>query len=120
MVNALSFPPPPHTTDDTPRVRLAPVVNRYVETELLSMKSLFEEKEAVLRQELSGDRERLVQEVESLRKQVEEATAGRIAAEVRFCFYLYFFSFFFTPVLFLFVLISLHCVVLVFSLRRQG
>lgn len=60
------------------------VVNRYVENELLSMKSLFEEKEAGLRQELSEDRERLVQELESLRKRAEEATAGRIAAEVIF------------------------------------
>lgn len=56
---------------------------RYVENELLGMKSLFESKEACLRQELTRERDQLAREADVLRRRVEEAETGRTAAEVR-------------------------------------
>lgn len=56
---------------------------RYVENELLGMKSLFENKEACLRQELKEEREKLVKAGDGLRRQIEEEKEGRVAAEVR-------------------------------------
>ncbi|CAM9784123.1 unnamed protein product [Ectocarpus sp. 4 AP-2014] len=58
--------------------RVAPL---YVENELLGMKSLFESKEACLRQELSEERDKLAGEVGVLRQRLEQAEAGRAAAE---------------------------------------
>lgn len=66
-------PPPPHG---------ACLLYRYVENELLGMKSLFESKEACLRQELSEERDKLAGEVGVLRQRLEQAEAGRAAAEV--------------------------------------
>ncbi|CAM9305835.1 unnamed protein product [Scytosiphon promiscuus] len=53
----------------------------YVENELLGMKSLFEDKEACLRRELSEERDRLAREVGELKQELEQAEAGRAAAE---------------------------------------
>lgn len=55
---------------------------RYVENELLGMKSLFESKEACLREELGEERDRLAREAAVLRQRLERAEAGRAAAEV--------------------------------------
>lgn len=49
------------------------------------MKSLFEGKEACLRQELGEERDKLAHEVAPLRQRLEQAEAGRAAAEV--CMY---------------------------------
>lgn len=57
--------------------------SRYVEGELLGMKSLFEDKEASLRQELGEERDKLKGEAAVLRQRLEEAETGRAAAEVR-------------------------------------
>ncbi|CAM9225275.1 unnamed protein product [Pylaiella littoralis] len=54
---------------------------RYVENELLGMKSLFEKKEACLRQALSEERDKLTREATLLRQRLELAEAGRTAAE---------------------------------------
>lgn len=56
---------------------------RYVENELLNMKSLFEEKEACLRRELEEERVALEREASDLRKNVEAASSEKAAAEVR-------------------------------------
>ncbi|CAM9670378.1 unnamed protein product [Ectocarpus sp. 6 AP-2014] len=58
--------------------RVAPL---YVENELLGMKSLFESKEACLRQELGEERDKLAGEVGVLRQRLEQAEEGRAAAE---------------------------------------
>ncbi|CAM9974583.1 unnamed protein product, partial [Ectocarpus sp. 12 AP-2014] len=58
--------------------RVAPL---YVENELLGMKSMFESKEACLRQELSEERDKLASEVGVLKQRLEQAEAGRAAAE---------------------------------------
>lgn len=69
---------------ELPRAFSVPAVPcRYVEYELLSMKSLFEQKEAGLQEELRGERELLAQEIEVLRQRAQEATARRTIAEVR-------------------------------------
>lgn len=47
------------------------------------MKSLFDNKEASLREEIGEEREKLKCEVAVLRQRLEEAEAGRAAAEVR-------------------------------------
>lgn len=47
------------------------------------MKSLFEDKEASLRQELGEERDKLKGEAAVLRQRLEEAETGRAAAEVR-------------------------------------
>ncbi|CAB1120640.1 unnamed protein product [Ectocarpus sp. CCAP 1310/34] len=60
--------------------RVAPLLS-YVENELLGMKSMFERKEACLRQELSEERDKLAGEVGVLRQRLEQAEAGRAAAE---------------------------------------
>ncbi|CAM9980785.1 unnamed protein product [Ectocarpus sp. 12 AP-2014] len=57
------------------------VATLYVENELLGMKSMFESKEACLRQELSEERDKLAGEVGVLRQRLEQAEAGRAAAE---------------------------------------
>lgn len=52
------------------------------------MKSLFESKEASLRQELGEERNTLAREAEELKRKAAQAAAGRTAAEVnakRFC-----------------------------------
>ncbi|CBJ29266.1 Hypothetical leucine rich repeat protein [Ectocarpus siliculosus] len=54
---------------------------RYVENELLGMKSLFESKEACLRQELGEERDKLAGEVGVLRQRLEQAEESRAAAE---------------------------------------
>lgn len=46
------------------------------------MKGLFESKEASLRQEVSEEREKLAREADVLRGRLDEATAGRAAAQV--------------------------------------
>lgn len=47
------------------------------------MKSLFEDKEACLREELGQERDTLAREAALLRQRLEQAEAGRAAAEVR-------------------------------------
>eukprot|EP00903_Cladosiphon_okamuranus_P006766 g6598.t1 len=54
---------------------------RYVENELLGMKSLFESKEACLREELGDERDKLAREAAVLRERLEQAEAGKAAAE---------------------------------------
>lgn len=79
-LHACPHPPP---LFPAPTLPPAPFPSRYVENELLGMKSLFDSKEACLRQELSEERDRLAREADVLKQQVEEATAGRAAAGVR-------------------------------------
>lgn len=67
-----------------PPRRSRTVYHRYVENELLGMKSLFENKEACLRRELSEERDKLASEIDVLKQQLEQAEAGRAAAEVCF------------------------------------
>lgn len=75
--------PHPSPLFPAPTLPPAPFPSRYVENELLGMKSLFDSKEACLRQELSEERDRLAREAGVLKQQVEEATAARAAAGVR-------------------------------------
>lgn len=46
------------------------------------MKSLFADKEAWLREELSEERDKLAREAAVLRERLEQAEAGKVAAEV--------------------------------------
>lgn len=61
---------------------LLSTVVRYVEKELLGMKSLFEDKEACLRLEFQEEKEKLAQKASGLRRQAEEASAEKVTAQV--------------------------------------
>lgn len=66
----------------SPLTRRAKNHPRYVENELLGMKSLFENKEACLREELGEERDNLAREAAVLRERLEQAETAKAAAEV--------------------------------------